>query len=91
MIAGTPPAIVMFFRRMKEERKARQRKREPLEGGALVDEKQTLRLPPPEAHPDSSTALTQVPPPLPPRTDILALPDRDHLRTVVPDYDQLDY
>ena len=91
MIAAPPPAIVTFVRRMMEARQGMKRKREPREGGALVDEKEPLPLPPPAAHPGLSTALKPVSPPLPPQKDILSLPDRDHLRAVVRDFDHLEF
>lgn len=91
MIAGTPPAIVMYLRKLKQAREARRMARAPMDGGALSVEETQLLLPPSGNFREGETALSGLPPPQLPPSDILALPDRDHLRHVVPDFEHLEY
>lgn len=97
MIAEPPSALSLFIRRLVEARETRRRReahaaRAPVDGGRLDAVLEPRALPPPSVRPHRGTAL--VPPPSPPTlppVDILSLPDRDHHRTVVPDYDHIDY
>ena len=93
MIAGPPSALALFLQRLRERREENRRRLNPpagaVDGGKLVAEPAPRALPPPSNRPQAGSALTA--PPSPPPNDILSIPDRDHLRTVVPDYDHLDY
>lgn len=98
MIAEPPSALGLLIRRLLDAREVRKRKEAeaarsvPVEGGRLEAKAERCALPPPRARPDGETALA--PPPFPPTLppmDILAMPDRDHQRTVEPDYDHIEY
>lgn len=92
MIAGPPSALQMFIRRLLDARENRKWKEAeaarymPVDGGRLDAETERRALPPPCA--EWQTALA---PPSSPPVDILSLPDRDKARTVVPDYDHIEY
>lgn len=95
MIAEPPSALSMFIRRMLEKRAANRidvERSGTVDGGRLLVEPERRALPAPKDKPEGSTALVSpsVPPALPP-VDITALPDRDHLRTVVLDFDHIQY
>lgn len=93
MIAEPPSALALFFRRIMDARAARRTERArrgPVDGGKLAVEAERRALPAP-MEPPAQTALSPPPrPPLPPM-DMLEMPDRDHLRRVVPDYEHLEY
>ncbi len=89
MIAGPSSPLVLLFRRLARAHAARANARAPLEGGALVAD-DIRALPAPKDPLEAASALTPLPAGDPPM-DILALPDRDHLRRVVPDYEHLEY
>lgn len=98
MIAEPPSALGILIRRLLDGREITKRKEleaarsMPVDGGRLEAESVGCALPPPRARLEGDTALA--PPPLPPTLpllDILAMPDRDHERTVEPDYDHIEY
>lgn len=98
MIAEPPSALSLFFRRLLDARESRKRKEaesaQPLamDGGRLEAVTERRALPPPRARSDGGSALAPPPsPPMLPSMDILALPDRDKDRTVVPDFDHIEY
>lgn len=90
MIADVPPFYVRFLRSLlarKRRECATGAVRQPAEPVAvkLLPKLDVKRLEQP------ITALRALPPPDEGCADALSLPDRDHTRTVVPDYDHLDY
>jgi len=93
MIAEPPSALALFFRRLMDAREARKRPHHSgtVDGGKLVAEVEQRALPAPKQRPLQATALSPSPRPVLPPGDILAMPDRDDLRVVVPDYDHLQY
>lgn len=97
MIAEPPSALAMFVRRLMENRAGKRREREQqagcggvVDGGSLneVPARSVLALA--AASGASALAAVHVPGPLR-EVDILALPDRDHQRSVVPDYDHIEF
>lgn len=94
MIAGPPSLLEVLIKRLSEPRVAKNagyRAQAPREGGKLVAQNEPLAL----VAPSNGGATTALQAPLTkgpaPASDILSLPDRDHLRTVVPDNDHMEF
>lgn len=86
MIADPPSALALLLKRLMARRE-RPRRQSPLDGGALRADPQ---LPMPKEPLRGASALKALAPPRTRDVDVLALPDRDHLRVVVPDPDFVD-
>ncbi len=92
MIADPPPFYARILKSLfaPEVRPSRQTGQE----AEVVSSQVPVRLLP---KPDTKlleqpvTALKALPAPDPSKADILALPDRDHLRSIEPDYDHLQF
>jgi hypothetical protein len=90
MIADVPPFYVQFLKSLLA-RKRHERATGAIRQTAapvavkLLPKPDVIRLEQP------ATALRALPLPEEGHADVLSLPDRDHLRTVVPDYDHMDY
>lgn len=85
-----PSGLSLFFRRFMDPA-AQPAPCGPVDDGKLVVEADQRALSAPKEPTAGYTALSPLPPPTLPAMDILAMPDRDHLRTVEPDHDHLEY
>lgn len=90
MIADVPPFYVRFLKSVFSP----ERSNNMIASVAVALPQSPLRLlPKPETRllEKPNTALKALPPPELEKTDVLALPDRDHLRSIVPDLDHIQY
>lgn len=94
MIAEPPSALALFIRRIMDAREQRKRQahgRGTVDGGKLIVTEEIRSLPAPRDMPAQSSALKSSTPLALRSSDILAMPDRDHLRRVVPDEHFVDW
>jgi len=92
MIAGPPPFYARFLRSVFSPERNVKREDRPDDEVAIA--RQSVRLlakPERKLLEQAATALKALPPPDQMKPDVLTLPDRDHLRSVVPDLDHLQY
>lgn len=92
MIAEPPPFYVRFLRSVFSPER-RLKHRTVLAESVTVPQSPVRLLPKPETRllEQPATALKALPSSGLVKPDVLALPDRDQLRSVVPDFDHLEY